>query len=583
MHKTLIISKIVDKICNDKNKFYFDFNCHSDLKLWDLNQKKVFRGYGNHEQSIKEDNKIVGKTYDDLIHEISSILNNFHQDNFSERQWEILIGPWLLSYIRTLFFRIRSFQTCIKNEKINKIIIANPSNYDFTSFETGGLFECMWSQEWDFMFNSRILKNLNLDSKYLESIEINQNFHSCYEYFNSYKKNKKKIFLSKILHFFNFFNKTKKMIVDETYLGLKNELLLQFLNKQTPILLSPNKINYKKKNNKLRENLSINFKKYSNNFEKIIKNFFFDDLPIVFLESFKDLKKTVKLNNWPKAKIIFTSNSFFLNEQFKYFTLRSLPSSKYIVGQHGNGYGDYITHDYLPEYRTCDFFLTWGEKNRKKDISAFNFIRIKKKISLNRKNNMMLIVNRTLGYPTETFEKIQSYTKHFDNKISFLKKLISKSQCEIVYRLHPNHGLRTPHEKKEISKLFSSLEVDSGKTDIYKLINKSKLVVFTYYSTGFLELISSSIPTVCLQENILNYIKQENNTIYKKLIDANIIFLNFQDLGFFLEKNYKNINDWWNSDRIKDLREETAFLLSKKPNKNSLIKLNNSLNNILIK
>ena len=131
--------------------------------------------------------------------------------------------------------------------------------------------------------------------------------------------------------------------------------------------------------------------------------------------------------------------------------------------------------------------------------------------------------------------------------------------------------------------MFTSLEVDSVKTDIYKLLNKSKLVVFTYYSTGFLELISSSIPTVCLQENILNYIKQENNTIYKKLIDANIIFLNFQDLGFFLEKNYKNINDWWNSDRIKDLREETAFLLSKKPNKNSLIKLNNSLNNILIK
>lgn len=583
MYKTLIISKIVDKICNDKNKFYFDFNCHSDLKFWDLNQKKVFRGYGNHEQLIKEDNKIVGKIYDDLIHEISSILNNYHQENFSERQWEILIGPWLLSYIRTIFFRIRSFQTCIENEKINKIIIANPSNYDFTSFETGGLFECMWSQEWDFMFNSRILKNLNLDSTFLESIEINQNFHSYYEYFNSYKKNKKKTFLSKILQILNFFSKQKKIIVDETYLGLKNELLLQFLNKQTPIILSPNKIDYKKKNNKLRYKLPINFKKYSNNFEKIIKKFLFDDLPIVFLESFKDLKKIVKLNNWPKTKIIFTSNSFFLNEQFKYFVLSSLPSTKYIVGQHGNGYGEYITHDYLPEYKTCDFFITWGEKRRKKDISAFNFLGINKKISLNRKNNMMLIVNRTLGYPTETFEKIQSYTKHYYNKISFLKKLISKSQCKIVYRLHPTHGLRTPHEKKEISKLFSSIEVDSGKTDIYKLIIKSKLVVFTYYSTGFLELISSNIPTVCLQENILNYIKQENKKIYKKLIDANIIFLNFQDLGFFLEKNYKNINDWWNSDKIKDLREETAFLLSKKPNKNPLIKLNNSLNNILVR
>ena len=110
----------------------------------------------------------------------------------------------------------------------------------------------------------------------------------------------------------------------------------------------------------------MNFFNNNNKTEKIIKNFLFDDLPIVFLESFNKLKKSVSSNNWPSnPKIIFTSNSFFLNEQFKYYVMRSLPKTKYVVGQHGNGYGEYFTHDYLPEYRTCDFFLTWGKGKRK--------------------------------------------------------------------------------------------------------------------------------------------------------------------------------------------------------------------------
>ena len=410
MNKTLIISKIADEVSGEKNKVYFDYNCLADSSYLSSDGLKVFEGYGNNNQLIKEDNANVGKIYNNLIREISIIFNRYHQEKFSNRQWEILIGPWLLSYIKTLLFRIKSLQICIESEKINEVIISDTSNYNFSSFETGGIFECMLNTEWDFKFNSRIIKNLDLKNVNLKFITKKQSFYSSYKYFNVFKKNKKKFLFANIIQILNLFSFKKKMIVEETYLGLKNELLLQILNKQIPIILKPKKINYQTKNHQLRKELSMNFFNNDNEIEKIIKNFFFDDLPLVFLESYKDLKKTVSSNNWPvNPKIIFTSNSFYSNEQFKYYVMSSLPKTKYVVGQHGNGYGEFITHDYLPEYRTCDFFLTWGNwsrEKRKKDLTMFNFILSNKKISFNKNNNKILIVNRTLGYPVETFEKI---------------------------------------------------------------------------------------------------------------------------------------------------------------------------------
>ena len=208
--KTLIISRIADKISVDKNKVYFDHSCFADTSFLSTDGLKVFEGYGNNKQSIKKDNATVGEIYNNLIKEISIILNRYHQEKFSNRQWEVLIGPWLLSYIKTLFFRIKSLEICIEREKINKIIISDTSNYNFSSLETGGIFECMLNPEWDFKFNSRIIKNLDLKNINLHLITKEQLFNSNYNYFNIFKKNRKKFILAKIFKILNLLSFEKK-------------------------------------------------------------------------------------------------------------------------------------------------------------------------------------------------------------------------------------------------------------------------------------------------------------------------------------------------------------------------------------
>ena len=61
--KKLIISRIADKINVDKNKVYFDHSCFTDKSFLSTGGLKVFEGYGNNKQSIKEDNATVGEIY----------------------------------------------------------------------------------------------------------------------------------------------------------------------------------------------------------------------------------------------------------------------------------------------------------------------------------------------------------------------------------------------------------------------------------------------------------------------------------------------------------------------------------------
>lgn len=64
---------------------------------------------------------------------------------------------------------------------------------------------------------------------------------------------------------------------------------------------------------------------------------------------------------WPRnPKVIFTSNAFDADDDFKLYLERHRSNVKYIVGQHGNNYSVATWTSKLPEVSTSDIFLSWG-------------------------------------------------------------------------------------------------------------------------------------------------------------------------------------------------------------------------------
>ena len=120
--------------------------------------------------------------------------------------------------------------------------------------------------------------------------------------------------------------------------------------------------------------------------------------------------------------------------------------------------------------------------------------------------------------------------------------------------------------------------IDYGYTPISQIINNSKLVVYSYISTGYLETLASNYPTIIfanLDDCLLN-----NETLddLKTLHDANIFHYNFNSAASFINNNFSSIYNWWDSDKTQKARknfcQKYAFLNKNKIN--DLIKVFNS-------
>ena len=93
-------------------------------------------------------------------------------------------------------------------------------------------------------------------------------------------------------------------------------------------------------------------------------------------------------------------------------------------------------------------------------------------------------------------------------------------------------------------------------------LNSAKLVICTYPQTSFIESIASG-PTVCLF-NYEDWIPiKDKQKIYKKLIDNKIFFENPDELAYFINKKWDDIDVWWNDLKRKKVISEFLNIFQK--------------------
>jgi len=75
-------------------------------------------------------------------------------------------------------------------------------------------------------------------------------------------------------------------------------------------------------------------------------------------------------------------------------------------------------------------------------------------------------------------------------------------------------------------------------------------------------------PTICLFPSKLDFIHSSNTEDFKLLLKNNLIFFNELKLAVFLNKNYNNIEYWWNTKKIKQIKKDFCIKYSRKSYKN---------------
>ena len=47
----------------------------------------------------------LGKLYEVVLESLSASLNHYHNESLNDKQWELIIGPWLRIYLEALLYR----------------------------------------------------------------------------------------------------------------------------------------------------------------------------------------------------------------------------------------------------------------------------------------------------------------------------------------------------------------------------------------------------------------------------------------------------------------------------------------------
>jgi putative transferase (TIGR04331 family) len=85
---------------------------------------------------------------------------------------------------------------------------------------------------------------------------------------------------------------------------------------------------------------------------------------------------------------------------------------------------------------------------------------------------------------------------------------------------------------------------------MYKSVCDSRVALGTYNSTTILELLAANTPIVLYWNPIHSEIRKSEEAIFEGLIQANVLHQDPKNAADFINNNWENINEWWNSNKV---------------------------------
>jgi putative transferase (TIGR04331 family) len=534
----------------------------------------VAKPYGVEEKASIRDHDEIRNIYLKLISDTSCVLNSFHKTTYSDRYWEIVLGHWLMEYITVVFNRYKAIVNVLENYNIEGVSLLNFEN-NKVSFSDGLDFKHNVSGDSlnDFLY-SKILDGLNVGQINFElfnntskSLEVNSNKAAVGVYANL-----REFFFTRIAP---RFVKENDALIIKSYLPFKDEFILQIYLGQFPQDWSSYQKRYKFEANLCsRSELSVNLNDCMG-VEFYIRKLLFDVIPTCHIEGYNNLVNITKQLRWPiNPKFVFTSNSFQFDDIFKVWTASKVENGcPYYVGQHGSDYGARRTFENYVEFNTCDRFIAWGEWAKeynfnncsKKVVPGFNFkiatgfrSYIENKTTKINNKGGLLLIQRGPGYrlgPQDNYFEHKIYQKEM---FELVRQLPLSIKERVTVRLHKGSKIHNTSDEYLWMKQKSIASVDMYQDSIFSKIKNSRISIFSYDSTGVLEMLLLNVPIICFwhigpydDDMLLPYAKP----YYNLLKEAEILAETPKEASEYISKHWDNVDAWWQSNKVQSARK----------------------------
>ena len=544
---------------------------------WESRQYQTLGYHWKDREKLSKDHIYLESLNEDMLMAMTSFLNNFHGIEKTSHYWRIIIGPWLLAYISVLWDRWEAISLAIKLDAQLETFVLNealtrPISKDFTGFR-----EALDSDRWNHGIFASILRERAPHTIAVTSLSTKLPLEITLPSLNlTLRQRLLPVFASFVDSFFQKFSrKTKKILFFHSYFPRKHLLYFYLKLGILPLWHSALKqpIDYPDSLN--RDGLMPHDLEAKNDFESYLKKSIIGDIPVAYLEGYKDLNSLSK--TLAKARVIFTANAYIGNELFKIWSAgQVLSGSKLIISAHGGALVeryDMFGH----EDKISDSRVVWGKEwidsqtrmpPNKIYFQARNYQQHKKILFLDYEATRF-------GYRCVSGPVGPLVLDVFENNKNFLQSIDKSIFCNLKVRPKSLGSWETELRYKD---RFGE-NIISKEPTIVKDMQNSKVIVCSSPQTTFAEAMYSGIPTILLLTKNNWEFQLIYNDLLQELEHAKILHFNPVDAAKHLAEIYTNPTIWWESSDVLLARkkfDEICLTITEKP----LNKWTNFLKNV---
>ena len=533
-------------------------DCKSD---WEGLDYLVGPPYGV-DTCIKErDRRLSDELRQYFFPKICHLLNNFHGLNGTERFWKIVLGHWFYRFTDIVINRTGTLEKAFADFDIGEVSVC--SNLSYLAGKTS-IDSILLSNDpkWNLCFYSAILPLMGLNAEVLESQDLVFRTASSPSWTQKIVSFCESVYARLFDLFFvcGMIRDSDAYIVNP-YISKALELMLLLRLKQLPVPRRTNPYSEGAEFRRdVRDALARELKGAEESLlQKVFIRTFFQCLPVCYLEGFSTLaKNAAELAAPMKPKFIFTSNNFDTDELFKVWVAQKVSSGvTYFVGQHGSNYGTakYYANTTIEE-ETCDRFITWGWSSGLPQ--HYPGIVLKPKRLRHETAQKLYLIEEHLPNQIVTWDVYSEYQKYFDDQKHFVKSLDCGVREDLVIRLHSASRHSEFQDCQRWHEFDPGVVLEFPQRFQRSFFSKSRLVVFSYDSTGFLECLAYNIPVIAFWRGGLDQIRREAIPYYADLFDVGIIYSTPGEAALQVNRVWADIDSWWNSDQTVSARGNFA-------------------------
>ncbi len=541
------------------------------LGVWSLTPEKMLKVcennflsyHWNNREKAYSDYIRLEKIHRQILSQVATRLNQFHQTDYSEKAWDMMIGYWLFQFIVVTYDRYYMLRLAsqthpelvsVLNDKIPSKL--PPKNVQEATNDFS-------SHHFNYIFYYQILRHLNTialitlsSASDLGDLEFSKHENLHNPYF--------KLLLSRQINraIGRFCSDGPGYILSTNNISYLNLLRLRRLLNGN-IYVDPEFLDhYEPKNCEVERTLSIPPCDGDSKFVEILKELIPMWIPLSFVENFSSLKKSLKNSKLPlNVNVIFADYNQFSNDSFRIWLAEKIDSgSKFVCGQHGSGPFHKFNGGRAYELRISDLFASTGSGNCShspsiRDVGQYwrdNF-------TIGQWNSNGFALVTSVAFPPYAFDLrsmilCEQMINYLDDQFLFYRNLPERIQKRALIRLYPeDYGW---NQKLRWKSNFPEVMIDEGKVRINKIASKCRIFISTYNATTYNQSLAANIPTVMYWNpnhwEWADFAAQD----FAALQSVGIYHDNPQSAARHVAMIWDDVGDWWYSSEVQFVRKE---------------------------